>query len=249
MQVAASIPVFKRVSDLDGWRWYYREGHVNKPSEWYASVTNVLSIAVPKYLKNYMMRTSQRKQTERLTEASEIGTRAHEIIESDLLGKHVTRVDLDDVLRIIYDGWLKLETKHSITARHVEVPVASSILGFGGTLDLVGNFEGKSCIMDLKTGNFGKSVGLQLAAYRLAWKELTGENLGMVGLSIRCKRALQTRQLYAETNAFRYEHLQYCESAFLSCFNTWKATYSTKLDRMNWKYRGLHAVPAAPWGS
>lgn len=248
MQSALSIPVFKRVVDLDSWRWYYGEGQANQSPEWFASVTNVLSIAVPKYLKDYMVRTSARKQTERLVEASELGTAAHEMIEDDLLGKTVDTASLDPTLRVIFDGWLKLKTKHNITAQHVEVAVASE-KGFAGTLDFIGEFDGERVILDLKTGNFSKSVGLQLAAYRMAWRDLTGENLGMVGLSVRCKQAIQTRQLYADTNVFRYQHYAYLESAFISCLNLWRAIYATKLDRMKWKYRGLDAVPAAPWGS
>jgi len=245
--ISPIIPVFRRVVDSDSWRWYYHEGEANQPSEWYASVTNVLSIAIPKYLKDYMVRTSARKQTERLVEASELGTLAHEMIEDDLLGKTIDRAALDPTLQVIFDGWLKLKTKHCITARYVEVPVASS-LGFAGTLDVVGTFEGRPCILDIKTGNFGKIVGLQLAAYRKAWQELTGESLDMTGLSIRAKQALNG-VWYSQNDAFHYNHYQFCESAFISCFNVWRSYYSTKLDRMKWKYRGLDAVPEVPCGS
>jgi hypothetical protein len=236
------------VSDLEGWRWYYQEADQGRSENWLASVTNILSIAVPNYLKNYMMRTSASRQEKRLVEASALGTKAHAIIESDLMGESIVRGNLDPIVRVIFDGWLKLKAAHKISAHVVEVPVGSLKYGFCGTTDIIGEFDGEPCVMDLKTGNYDKKAGLQLSAYREAWRELTGESLGMVGISIRARKALNGA-IYADPNTFQYNHFAYCWSAFLSCFNTWKSIYSTKIARMHWKYRGLHAVPEAPWGN
>lgn len=195
------------------------------------------------------MRTSPSKQKKRFVEASEFGTKAHALIEADLTGKPIVRSELDTTLQVLLDGWLRVKREHKISARMIEVPVGSTRFGFAGTCDIIGELDGEPFILDLKTGTYDKKAGLQMSAYREAWRELTGESLGMAGVSVRVREAWENRKLYPEIHTFRYGHISYCWSAFLSCFNTWRSIHSTKLDRMNWKYRGLCAVPAVPWGS
>ncbi len=81
--------------------------------------------------------------------------------------------------------WRKLKEHHNIKAHAIELPVCSEKFRYGGTIDFIGSFDDKPCLLDLKTGRFGVKVGAQLAAYKFAYEEMTSKTgLGMVGISI-----------------------------------------------------------------
>jgi hypothetical protein len=55
--------------------------------------------------------------------------------------------------------------------------IYSATYDFAGTLDLVAIIDGRTCLLDWKTGDPGWPCGPQTAAYGLAWHEMTGQTI------------------------------------------------------------------------
>ena len=236
-------------------RWYYLPEDKDTPANWLASVTNILEVAQHKHLATYLKNTPKKVRTSKLEESASLGTKIHDLVEHDLdnvtippeelsykLGEQV--IDLTDFLQ----RWRKLKEENQIKATVMELPVVSKVMGFAGTMDLMGTYAGHPTIFDIKSGRYSVKAGWQMAAYRYACTEMlhgkgdahVAPGFGMVGLSLAWNRPVQTLQ---------YSHLDYCWSAFLSTFNAWKAMYANELNKMGWRYKGLHAVPEVAWGN
>lgn len=217
----------KRIEDENGWRWYCQEGQEGSPANWYASVTNILSVAVPEQLKKYFQDNSKAKQEKVLTQTAEIGSLIHSMIERDLKDQAVA---ITAETEKPFHNWLELKEKHRIRAKHTELFIHSDRHGFAGTADIVGEFDGKECVMDIKTGFFSVKAGWQLGAYRMALQEMNIVNpeCGMVGIQI--------HRDGSTGKPFVYEHYQFCEKTFLACLQVFRGLYFTKLNKMGWKY-------------
>jgi hypothetical protein len=217
-----------RHSDKDGWRWYQEDGKPDK-----ISVTTILDVAVPQRLKQYFMKNSKASQEKKLKEAGDIGTAIHAAVEADLNGDEVT---LTDKTEPAFNEWLKLKKEHNISAVSTELMVSSDKYGFAGTADIIGWFDGKLCVMDIKTGYYSIKTGWQLGLYRLAHMETdTMKNeLGLVGLSIKKDGSVGKPLVY--------EHIDYVTRAGLHCLEVFKALYFSKLNKMDWKYLKHDAI-------
>ena len=117
------------------------------------------------------------------TKAAEAGTIAHNIIEAKILGRPspygaqgegeqiIDRETFDRALNAVaqYEQWAK-QTRMTVT--HTEMGLVSEKHQFGGTLDAVGEIDGKIVLLDWKTSNavYGDYI-LQLAAYALLLEE------------------------------------------------------------------------------
>ncbi len=214
----------ERVEDEDGWRFYRPIGDEDR-SRWYISVTEVLKPILAQRLQQWIKTTSAKKQDAILNEASDVGTELHSLVESDLLGKTPT---VKPQYEGFFEKWKTLRQEHGINAEKHEAYVCSDRYGYAGTFDILGMFNGKRAIMDVKTGFYGVKTGWQLAAYRNAYKELTGEDVGLVGLSI--------RKDGSGAQAFEYEHLDFCWVTFLAALQVFRALYWTKLSKMQWHW-------------
>lgn len=213
-----------RFEDSDGWRWYAESESKFKDGECYISVTKVLDTVVHEKLKAWYVNNSKKAIEKKSTETADVGTAIHELIRCDLSG---LPYEVDETLKAPFEQWLKLKETHKITAYSTESFVHSE-LGFAGTADIQGYFDGKKAVMDIKTGSYNIKAGWQLAAYRQAIFEKTGEWVGMVGLHIKRDGSVGT--------PFVYEHFDFCWKAFESALFCWKALYFTKLNKMKWKY-------------
>ena len=241
------LPLVERV-DVDGERWYRLPGETD-PANYFASVTNVLSVANAKPLVDYFKKTSYRKQTATLTQTANLGTKIHNLVERDLQGETIPEAELtfgeqDTIgLRDWFKRWQKLKQEKQITATALEVPVVNIKYGYAGTLDILGTYMGQPAIFDVKSGFYGVKAGYQLAAYKRAWEEMvyrgaqlitekqynsvSGGGLRLVGLSLPWNKI---------ANCFVYEHEDFCWNRFLDALGLFRGLNYHRLDKMRWKY-------------
>lgn len=107
---------------------------------------------------------------ETLRLAQERGTAVHTACHLYDQGK-LDWSSLDPVVWPYIEGWMKFLDQTSFYGRLAETPVHSNI-GFAGTFDRLGEINGRSVILDIKTSEIiGKATGAQLAAYLQACGE------------------------------------------------------------------------------
>lgn len=207
----------------DDFRWYVD----HETGKRYISVTSVLDVAMPKYLQKWMTNTSPKQIEKKRKESTDHGTQIHSYVESSLKGSPV-EVDPEHLKHM--EQWEGLKTKHDITAVHTEITLVSDKYGFAGTADIIGGFEGKPSVMDLKTGkSYNIKTGWQLAAYKIAAEEMgLGKNLGMA--------CLQIPSDGRPAKAFKYEHYDFCFNRFLDCLGVFKGLYFSRLKAMDWPW-------------
>lgn len=226
-----AVPVY----DEDKMRFYVRPSLEYDPTQWMPSVTTILSIAVPEKLKTYFVQTAHAEQYKTLKMAQDMGVLIHGLIDDDLLGKEPT---VPENAKGAFEKWLAVKSKFQITADAVEVTLFDSVLGYAGTADIIGTFNGHPAIMDVKTGYFGYKPGFQLAAYLRAYNYMFGSktDLKLVGLRITRDGTIG--------EPFVYEHIDWIWNAFLAHFQVWKANYYGKLNKMGWRW--LHRDAVSP---
>lgn len=225
-----SDPAIKsRTEDEDGWRWY--EGVDGRK---YISVTQVLDVATHQRLTNWYKNNSAKKIEKVKLVTADLGTRIHKAVENDLKG---VEQKIEPDVAPAFKEWLKLKAEHKIEAKVTERTLYSQVFGFAGTADIVGLFDGKLCVMDIKTGTYSIKTGWQLAGYKTCWEEATKDmNVGMVGISIHRDGRIG--------QPFVYEHYDFCFERFLACLEAWKGLYFNKLAKMNWPWLKRNAFKA-----
>lgn len=230
------LPKLERITDSDGWRWYYRETDDDTPARWMISVTQILSPVVHERLQSWFKKQDYGAQEKKRKETADIGTLLHDLIAADLRGE---KRDIPDNVKDAFENWQVLKGDYDITASVIETPMCSDLYGFAGTPDLIGTYEGKRAVLDIKTGAYSIKTGWQLAAYRQMWQEQTGEKLSMVGLQIHRDGEI--------AKPFVYEYLDECWLAFLSCLNVWRMLYFNKLKKQEWSWLHVPLVQAVEY--
>lgn len=214
----------KRFEDIDAWRWYCKD---DDKSGWYISCTKVLDSWTPQKVKSYLINNTKNKIEKTLVETADIGTRIHEVIESDLKG--ITPIDLTGIEKP-FDNWLKMKDEFKIKATMTEQFLYSDKMGVAGTADIIGEFAGKPVVMDIKTGFYGIKAGPQMVMYLKMAQEMkiVDDSFGVVGLSI-----------HRDGNIAKpiiYEHTDWIFKTFTSCLELFKAENFYKLQGMKWKW-------------
>lgn len=217
-----------RIEDEHGRRWYEHEG------EKYASVTTVLDVVQHLKLNNYFKNNSKNAIEKKRVDTADFGSKLHRMVELNLKNVHVDIAD--PALKKCFEHWLTLRDDKGISATHSETVVVSRKYGFAGSLDILGTFNGKTCVMDIKTGWYGVKAGYQMAAYRQAAIEegLTDTSCGLAGINI--------HRNGDKVNCFEYEHIDFCFRRFLYALECFKGLYFNELNKMNWSYLKIDAV-------
>lgn len=121
-------------------------------------------------------------------EATDIGTEVHDALES-YIKRRLGLEDIDDAIWAkgtalkCTDGFLRWEAKNVGEYIASELTVHSDIHKYAGTLDCVCKLDGKLYIIDFKTSkkHYPKNA-VQLAAYKVAYEEMTGLDVEGVGV-------------------------------------------------------------------
>ncbi len=120
------------------------------------------------------MKGAYRKKT---TDAANTGTLVHHWIEKFTTGDQQPVPDDDKACNAI-EAFLFWWGTNRVEVRHTEQMLFSKEHWFAGTVDLIATIDGVPSIADYKSSsNIYPEMGLQLAAYALAWREMTGEDL------------------------------------------------------------------------
>ena len=154
------------------------------------------------------------------------------MIEQDCKGE---KVAVSSKYAGAFDHWQRIKKQYDIKPIDTERTVCNSELGYAGTYDLLAEFEGKKCIIDIKTGNnYPVTAGWQMMAYAKALEqEGVHKDLGVVGIHIKRDGS------YGK--AWIYQHYDFCWKAFVATWFAWKGMYFNELKRMGWKW--LHIDP------
>ena len=220
--------ILRRVDNLETKeRWYSPSDNLEDLKFSYPSVTHILNVAVPQKLKEYFVKNSANKQAKRLEETADLGTAIHNAIESDLKGETPT---IAPEISAAFEKWKEVKEKYRIKSIMTEAQIYSDSWGYAGTFDIYGEFDGKLCLMDIKTGWMNVKHGWQLVAYHDAGVEmgLWPDGIGLVVIQIKRDGSIG--------QPFVYEHKDWLRKSFHSAFQIWKSFNFTRLNKMEWHW-------------
>ena len=154
------------------------------------SVTQILSIV------NDFSHVS----TDLLYRASKFGTAVHkatELYDDNELNEET----LDLALVSHLDGWKKFLSDTKFEVLESETRVYSE-QGYAGTFDRLGKLANKLTLLDIKTSTtVARSTSLQLAAYKQAYEEMTGEHIEQL-ISVQLKPGNYSIKIYDDPTDF-----------------------------------------------
>ena len=164
------FPTIKRITSETGTRLY------QTPSgKAYPSVTTITGQLAKKAIQEWRKRVGKEKAAAITAKASKQGTRVHHLCE-DYLSNKEFRKNLFDL-----EMWqsIKPELDCIDNIHGLESKLYSDHLEVAGTVDCVGEYKGKLCVIDfktsskLKTKDQIKNYFMQTAAYAVAFEERT----------------------------------------------------------------------------
>ena len=213
--------------ELEGQRFYRRAAEStphNRPS-----VTSILSSWTPPALKRWFINKSATEIAKRSEETAKVGSAGHEAIEKHQAGE--TYEDTPEN-RSFVERWKGLVTQYDIVPQKQEFMLVSDDYGFGGQLDAeVTLTDNKGCrkkyIADLKTGQTG-SAGMQLAAYRMAWKENFDGEIGIC--------CFQIHRDGRPAKAIFYHDPNWWFDSFVGLLVNWRRENFQSLKAMSWNW-------------
>jgi len=146
----------------------------------YPSVTSVTGITSTFNKSAWIQRVGVDEANRITQRALDRGTRVHSLCENYLLGNEL-QVDMFDIemwttMRKLVD---RIDNIHCL-----ETPLYSNFLQTAGTVDCIGEFDGKLSVIDFKTSSRVKgrddihNYFEQTAAYAVMFEELTGIPIG-----------------------------------------------------------------------
>ena len=169
------FPKLERVTSPDGKRVYKTPSGLAYPS-----VTTVTGLHTAKGIAEWRKRVGNEEANRISAKASSRGTRIHQYCEDYLRG-NVFEADMFDLemfnsIKFLLDD---IDNIHCL-----EDPLYSDHLQIAGTVDCIGEFQGKLSVIDFKTSSKPKdrddihNYFMQTAAYAVAFEERTGIPIG-----------------------------------------------------------------------
>jgi genome maintenance exonuclease 1 len=175
------LPKLNRVTREDGVRTYE-----TPTGEKYPSVTTVTGLLKRDIIKAWRARVGNEAANKISTTASKRGTRIHTLCEQYLYNQ--------DIAPSVFDtqNWTEIKPYlHKIDNIHVmEKSLFSHHLQIAGTVDCIGEYEGKLSVIDFKTSKRNKTRDdihdyfMQCSAYAVAYEEMTGNPVSQLVIII-----------------------------------------------------------------
>jgi len=109
-----------------------------------------------------------------IDEAARVGTLAHRMIESDILGHERPAIpdELRDQVEQAFESYLRWKRDSGFELLFAEERCVSERYKYGGTLDCIARIGGRVALFDWKTSKDAyKEYLVQLSAYRNLWDE------------------------------------------------------------------------------
>ena len=165
----------KRETKPDGTRTYLTPSGFSYPS-----VTTITGQATAEGIKKWRQKVGEEEANRVSARASARGTRIHQYCEDYLRG-NLFEMDMFDTemfnsIKFLLD---QVDNIHCL-----ETPLWSDHLQVAGTVDCIGEFQGKLSVIDFKTASKPKDRDdiyhyfMQCAAYSVAFEERTGIPIG-----------------------------------------------------------------------
>lgn len=104
-------------------------------------------------------------------EKADLGSQVHTLIE-ELYTQKKPAMEITNEAKRRFDSYLQWTTRRGFKAVASERTVYSPLLEVAGTLDLEGDINGQTFILDVKTGALRRNAAVQLAAYALLRSEM-----------------------------------------------------------------------------
>lgn len=103
--------------------------------------------------------------------AASIGTIAHEMIEYHLKKEEIDLSEYSqaniDKAKVAFNAFLNFEKAYKLKPIEMEIPLVSEKYGYGGSIDLYAELNGKKCLIDFKTSKaIYPTMKVQVAAYK-----------------------------------------------------------------------------------
>jgi hypothetical protein len=157
--------------------------------------------------------------------AAEIGSNVHKLIENYIknqIQNKIINLTEEKKYPAAFDAFIKWEKDFEAIHSYTEFRVISKLWGgYAGTLDLISEIDNKIFLVDLKTSNaiYDEFI-MQLASYRNAYQEMTGNKIYSMGILRLDKNELKyewkvynkkeyIRALKMFGHLCRYWHLKY----------------------------------------
>lgn len=152
-----------------------------------------------------------------LDNAAERGTKIHK--QCELLDKY-HECEADEITIPYIRGYVDFIKQHNPEWVAIEKAIASRKMMFAGTLDRVGNIDGKRAIVDLKSSSKVQKVLaiIQLNAYKILWEENYPEQP---------VEALYILQL-TKNGTYKLLPFDMDSTLFMSCYNLHQALKKKK---------------------
>jgi hypothetical protein len=199
-----------RTKDEDNWRWYEFDGKK------YISVTFVVDRYVKDYLRKWWVDNPKSKIEKRLEETSKIGSDLHEQAHENKEPR---------VMQLFEEKNIEtLKSEFVVHSKH----------GYAGQCDRMVKMDGKTYLMDFKTGSFGTHAGAQLAGYALAVEE-SGTKVDGIGV------VKLPRDGIGKAEFFDYsKNMDKCRYAFLCGLDLFRFHEYKKLEK--WEFQEMRSV-------
>jgi hypothetical protein len=143
-------------------------------------VSTAMSCFQPLSLQNWKENTAKEEIQSKGKKGRDFGTAGHALLDQEAKGQEIAP---KEELKEWHESWAKVRKEFDITAEYSEVRVFSKKYSYGGTVDRIGMFKGKRCVIDFKTGSYSHSHLWTTEAYRRCAIEMgESEDLGTVVL-------------------------------------------------------------------
>ena len=158
---------------MDSIHKYNKKGELVKPwEEGYYSVTTILDVRHKPDLWAWKLRVGEEVANDKMLDSQERGKAVHQVINEMLTNTEIAE-GFDDYVYQLANAFILWQALKKPINIQSELYLVSERHGFAGTADLVCTIDGSLWIIDFKTGSKNIDHGLQLAAYRQAYKEMT----------------------------------------------------------------------------
>jgi len=185
----------------------------------YPSVTEILKVINKPGLIEWFKRTSFSEIVEKTEKAISIGDIVHDVIHKLLKGERVEiRINPEYVSSVqsCVSAFLDWKKKCGLKVIETEKLVVSKKHFYAGTFDFVGKLDGKIILADWKTSSaIYKEYLVQVAAYKIAYEEMTGQKVDECWVIRFSKDA-------SEFEAKKVEDLDRLFTLFLYAYELWK---------------------------
>lgn len=153
---------------------YNSKGELVEPwEEGYYSVTTILDVRHKQKLWEWKLRVGWEVANDKMLDSQERGKAIHKALETINQDESIL-VDMPADILPFCEGYMRWYEKYEPNVVAREMYLVSERHKYAGTADLICLIDEVLWIVDFKTGSKSIDHGLQLAAYRQAYKEMTG---------------------------------------------------------------------------